>query len=150
LQLAKSGAAPHEGEAFRAVAESAMNIIRAGIVMALCAGLTACVATPPAPPAPPPKPPERIDGEYRGTSTRFQAESRACPHPGLVRLEVIDNRFQFRWDGKTWVDGAIAPDGTVTGGAERITLIGKQTGSKIEGDVTNGDCGLHFTVIKRS
>ncbi len=127
-----------------------MNTIRAGLLAALCAALSACAAppTPPPPPAPPPKPPETIDGEYRGTSTRFQAQTRACPHPGLVRFDVHDSQFQFRWDGATWVDAAIAPDGTVTGNAERITLVGKQAGAKIEGDVTDGDCGLHFTVTR--
>ena len=114
----------------------------------LCATLTACAATPP--PAPPPKPPENVDGEYRGTSTRFQADSRACPHPGLVRIEVIGNAFHYRWDRNTWVDATIAPDGAITGGAERITLVGRQTGPKIEGYVTNGNCGLHFTLTRRS
>jgi len=115
----------------------------------LCAAVAACATTPPPPPAPPPKPPETVDGEYRGTSTRFQADSRACPHPGLVRIEVIANTFQFRWDRDTWVSATIAGDGTVTGGAERFTLTGKQIGPKIVADVTNGDCGLHFTVTKR-
>jgi hypothetical protein len=115
----------------------------------LCAALTACAATPPPPDAPPPKPPESVDGEYRGTSTRFQADSRACPHPGLVRIQVIGNAFRYRWDRDTWVDGTIAPDGAITGGAERITLVGRQTGRRIEGDVTNGNCGLHFTLTKR-
>jgi hypothetical protein len=128
-----------------------MNTIRAGLLAALCAGLSACAAPPPAvPPAPPPKPPESIGGEYRGTSTRFQAENRTCPHPGLVRFDVNDRQFQFRWDTRTWVDAAIATDGTVTGSAERITLVGKQAGPRIEGDVTDGDCGLHFTVIRAS
>jgi hypothetical protein len=129
-----------------------MNTIRASLLAALCVAVAACAPTPPPPPppAPPPKPPATIDGEYRGTSTRFQAASRTCPHPGLVHFDVIDDRFQFRWDANTYVDGAIAPDGTVTGGAERITLIGRQAGPKIEGDVTNGDCGLHFTVARQS
>jgi hypothetical protein len=126
-----------------------MTIIRAGLLMAICMGVAACTATPP-PPAPVPlKPKATVDGEYRGTSTRFQAESRACPHPGLVNFQVFDSHFQFRWDGKTWVDGNIAPDGSVTGGAERVTLVGKQTGPMIEADVTNGECGLHFTVKQR-
>ena len=115
----------------------------------LCAALAACAASPPSPPAPPPKPPETVDGEYRGTSTRFQADSRACPRPGLVRIEVIGHAFQFRWDARTWVDARIADDGTITGGAERITLVGKQTGAKIVGNLTNGECGLHFTLTKR-
>jgi hypothetical protein len=128
-----------------------MNTIRAGLLAALCAALSACAAAPPsAPPAPASKPPEMIDGEYRGTSTRFQAQSRACPHPGLVRLEVINGQFQFRWDARTWVDAAITPDGKVTGSAERITLVGKQVGPKIDGDVTDGDCGLHITVTRSS
>jgi hypothetical protein len=126
-----------------------MNAKLSAMAAACCAGLAACAPTAPTSPPAPAKPPETVDGEYRGTSTRFQAESRACPHPGLVRLEVIDSRFQFRWTATIWVDGAIAPDGSVTGGAERITLVGRQTGPKIEADVTNGDCGLHFTVVKR-
>ncbi len=126
-----------------------MNAILGCLRAAFCAVLVACAAKPSPTPAPPPKPSSTVDGEYRGTSTRFQAESRACPHPGLVRLEVIGQAFQFRWDGRTWVSATIADDGTITGGAERITLVGKLTGTKIVGDVTNGDCGLHFTVTRR-
>ena len=64
--------------------------------------LFAC-AHPPPPPAPPPAP-AKIDGVYRGTSTRYQADSRACPHPGLVTLYVQNNQFSYRWDYATWVD----------------------------------------------
>jgi len=124
-----------------------MHSIRLGIAAACCVVVGACGAKTP-PPPPPPKPLETVDGQYRGTSTRFQAESRACPHPGLVRLDVVGNAFQYRWDRNTWVDATIAPDGAITGGAERITLIGRQTGPRIEGDVTNGNCGLHFTLTK--
>jgi hypothetical protein len=87
-----------------------------------------------------------VDGYYRGTSTRFQADSRACPHPGRVDFQVIQHQFQYRWDRDTFVMATIAPDGSITGGAERITLVGKEDGPVIEGDVTNGNCGLHFTV----
>ena len=127
-----------------------MNTIRAGLLAILVAALAACATPPPpaAPPAPPPKPPETLDGEYRGTSTRFQADSRACPHPGLVRRDVMNNAFQFRWDRDTYVDATIASDGTVSGGAERITLTGRRNGRRIEGDITNGNCGLHFTVTR--
>ena len=125
-----------------------MQTTRAAVLAAFCAALAAC-ASPSSEPVPSRKPVETADGDYRGTSTRFQADSRACPHPGLVHFFVFDNAFQFRWDGKTSVDATIAADGTVTGGAERITLVGKQTGKTIEGDVTNGDCGLHFTVKQR-
>jgi hypothetical protein len=128
-----------------------MHNVRAYLCGALCAVLAACAAKPPPPsPAPPLNPAQTIDGEYVGTSTRFQAGSRACPHPGLVRIEVSANAFQFRWSPETWVDATIAADGTVSGSAEGITLVGRQTGPRIEGDVTNGACGLHFTVTRHS
>ena len=38
----------------------------------------ACASQPASPPAPP-KPAVEVDGYYRGTATRFQADSRACP-----------------------------------------------------------------------
>lgn len=125
--------------------------MRAIVLVVLCAAASGCGSKPPPPPAPtaPPKPPpESVDGEYRGTSTRFQAGSRACPHPGLVTLVVIGNVFQYRWDHDTWVDATVAADGSITGQAENITLVGRQSGRKIEGDVTNGTCGLHFTTAK--
>src|SRR6516225_3655536 len=104
-----------------------MNTIRACLRAAFCVAVGACAAKPAAPPVPPPKPPENVDGAYRGTSTRFQADSRACPHPGLVWIVVNEHAFQFRWDRNTLVDATIAPDGAITGGAERITLVGRQT-----------------------
>jgi hypothetical protein len=125
--------------------------MRAAVLAALCTAVNGCASKPP-PPQPaavaPLPPPDSPDGEYRGTSTRFQAGNRACPHPGLVTLVVIDNAFQFRWDRDTWVDATIAADGSITGQAEGITLVGRQSGRKIAGDVTNGTCGLHFTVAK--
>jgi hypothetical protein len=136
--LAKTRCPPHDGD---------MQTNHVVAFAAICAVIAACASKPP-PTAPPPKPAETVDGEYHGTSTRFQADSRACPHPGLVRIEVIGNAFQYRWDRNTFVDATIAPDGTITGGAERFTLVGKQAGPKIEGDITNGNCGLHFTVTK--
>ena len=126
-----------------------MDSIRRVLCAALCAGAGACAAPEPPPHVTPPEPPHTADGEYRGTSTRFQASTRACPHPGLIRFDVVANTFEFRWDPNTFVNATIAPDGTVTGSAERITLLGMQHGTKIEGDVTSGDCGLHFTAAKR-
>jgi hypothetical protein len=87
-----------------------------------------------------------MDGTYSGTSTRFQADSRVCPHPGLVTLYVQHQQFSYRWDHAIWVDSSIDADGTVHGQADRITLVGKWDGTKLEGDVTNGACGVHFTV----
>jgi hypothetical protein len=119
------------------------------LLAALCGALAACApAKPPLPPAPPPPPPEPVDGTYRGTSTRFQADSRTCPHPGLVLLVVQNSQFQYHWSYGVYVDATIAPDGTIQGSAPSFTLIGKRDGKRIEGDVTNGNCGLHYTVVK--
>ena len=53
------------------------------------------------------------------TSTRFLAQSRTCPHPGVVTLYVQDGKFYYRWDYATWVDGSIDPDGAVHGQGDR-------------------------------
>ena len=124
-----------------------MPAFRFCLLATLGAALFACAPPPPPPkPAPPPKPPQPVDGVYRGTSTRFLAQSRTCPHPGLVTLYVQDGKFYYRWDYATWVDGSIDPDGAVHGQGDRITLLGKRDGRHMEGDITNGVCGLHFTV----
>jgi hypothetical protein len=116
---------------------------------ALCAALFAC-SPPPAPAPDPPKPaapaPEPADGNWHGTSTRFRADSRRCPHPGLVTFIVWDNHFQYRWDYRTDVDATISADGEIEGAGPGISLRGKRDGNKITGDITNGECGLHFTV----
>lgn len=122
-----------------------MPNIRAFPVLATLVTLAGCGSPPPPKPPRPPPPPAKIDGIYRGTSTRFQADRPTCPHPGPVTLYVQDRKFSYRWDYNTWVDSVIYPDGTVQGQAERITLVGKQTDRTLEGDVTNGLCGLHFT-----
>lgn len=123
-----------------------MPIIRACLFLAILATVAGCGSPPPPkPPAPPPPRPASIDGIYRGTSTRFQADSKTCPHPGPVTLYVQDGKFSYHWDYGTWVDSVIYPDGTVQGQAERITLVGRKTDATLEGDVTNGLCGLHFT-----
>ncbi len=123
-----------------------MPTIRACLFLAALATVAGCGSPPP--PKPPPAPPPasaKIDGIYRGTSTRFQADSQSCPHPGVVTLYVQDRKFFYHWDYRTWVDSAVDPDGTVHGQADRITLVGRKNGKTLEGDVTNGVCGLHFT-----
>jgi len=131
-----------------------MPIVRTLLLAASCAALAACATAPPAPaPAPAPvaaaDPPAPLDGVYWGTSTRFQADSRRCPHPGLVKLDVLNGQFQYRWDYRTMVDSSVGPDDVVRGQAEGITLVGRRNGSRITGDVTNGNCGLHCTVTRR-
>ena len=124
-----------------------MIAIRSLLLVALALLPTACGAPPP--PASPPVPKEDSSGTWRGTSTRFQAEARTCPHPGLVALLIWDDKFQYRWDYATYVDAAIQADGSIIGQAPGITLAGKYTNKRIEGDITNGACGLHFTVVKK-
>ena len=123
-----------------------MIIPRFSVLVALTLLPAACGSPPPPPTAP--KPIEDSSGFWRGTSTRFQVESRACPHPGLVTIQVWDDKFQYRWDNKIWVDTEIGADSVVRGQGPGITLVGKRTGKRLEGDVTNGECGLHFTVVK--
>ena len=127
-----------------------MSRISTCLFWMVCAVVAGCASPPPPKPAAiaPPTVPATIDGIYRGTSTRFQADSRSCPHPGLVTLYVQDHKFSYRWDYSTWVDSVIDRDGSVQGQANQITLVGKQAGKRLEGDVTNGQCGLHFTTTR--
>ncbi len=124
-----------------------MQSVRAALLAILCAGAAGCAAPKP----PPPKPivqADPIDGEYLGTSTRYQADSRGCPHPGSVSLVVWDNKFQYHWNREIWLDAAIADDGMITGSGPGLSLQGRVDGKRLEGDVTNGTCGFHFTVTK--
>lgn len=124
------------------------------VIAAACAALSACAAPPrPAAPKVDPRPPAAkpvpVDGVYWGTSTRFRAERRDCPHPGVVKLVVQNGQFQYPWNYRVSVDASIGPDGVVQGEAPDITLVGHRTGRRIDGDVTNGYCGLHFTVNRK-
>ncbi len=122
-----------------------MSAVRISCLLALSLLPAACGSAPSSPAS---RPAEETSGFWRGTSTRFQVESRSCPRPGLVTIQVWDDKFQYRWDSKTWVDAAILPDGTVQGQALGVSLTGKIAGKRMEGDITNGNCGLHFTVMK--
>ena len=125
-----------------------MIAVRLPLFLFVSVWLSGCGSPPPpAAPAKPVFPP--ATGVWRGSSTRFQADLRNCPHPGLITLRVLDERFQYRWDANTWIDVAIDRDGTVHGEGPGITLIGKRDAKRIEGDVTNGPCGLHFTAVKQ-
>jgi predicted small lipoprotein YifL len=130
-----------------------MPNLRAVLILAASSSVAACAAKPPEP-APPvaaaTAPRVATDGTYRGTSTRFQADRRDCPHPGLVTLYVQDHQFEYRWAPELYVDAVIDPDGTVHGAGPDVTLNGRRDGAMIDGDVTNGACGLHFTARKDS
>ncbi len=125
------------------ISPRAFRPVRIGLVL-LCA-LTACGT--PAPPAKP-KPVGTIDGLYRGTSTRFVAQDRSCPHPGLVKFTVNDRAFHYRLNGPTSIDAMIDPGGTVSGQSAGYNLTGDWDGQKIEGDVVSVVCALHFRAVK--
>ncbi|HEY6433770.1 MAG TPA: hypothetical protein VIZ17_17460 [Acetobacteraceae bacterium] len=121
------------------------NLIAVGV----CAAAAGCATAPPAPaPVAQQKPAVSTDGTYRGTSTRFQADRRDCPHPGLVTLYVQDRQFEYRWKPQLYITAVIQPDGTVSGTGADVTLAGHQDDGTIDGDITNGACGLHFTAHK--
>jgi hypothetical protein len=122
-------------------------ILARGFLLALLGTLVACGA--PQPP-PKPKPIGTIDGLYRGTSTRFIAQDRSCPHPGLVRFDVMNGFFHYRLNGPIAVDARIDPDGNVAGDASGYTLRGDWDGQKIEGDVVSVFCALHFRALKQN
>ena len=127
-------------------------MIRPILALAAVGLLAACAgsASRPAPAAPPPGVASTpVDGIYRGTSTRYRADSRACPSPGLVLLRVVGGQFQYRWNGRTEIDAIIAPDGVVSGAFDTIVLGGRLAGGRIEGDVSNESCAYHFRAVQR-
>lgn len=118
--------------------------------MRIAAGLAGLVvlagcAAPPPPPAPKPA---DLDGVYYGTSTRFRAESRTCPHPGLVTLHVSFHNFLYPWDYADPVDAVIGPDGTIQGNDPTIRVTGHAADGRIVGDIQTDLCGLHFTAYR--
>ncbi|HEY5299718.1 MAG TPA: hypothetical protein VIJ55_03485 [Acetobacteraceae bacterium] len=132
---------------------------RALLVPLACAALGACAAQdagdglpdpgPALPPASFRGAPSAVDGLYKGSSTRYEANRRTCPHPGLVNLYVQDRQFTYRWDRATDIPASIGPDGSISGQAGDISLSGRQVGDTMEGDLTNGACALHFTTRRR-
>jgi len=138
------------GDAAPAMGRAALVIGRAALVIGCAAFLAACAApAKPASMAPAPVAPPNWDGAYHGTSTRFRAAARDCPHPGLLTLYVAQGAFYYPWMQGTDVTATIGPDGIVSGGGPGITLSGRAHGHDLVGDVTDGVCGLHFTVRRR-
>ncbi len=119
-----------------------------GCSLALCAALAACAAPPQAASvARAAAPPDR-DGAYYGTSTRFRADARNCPHPGIITLYVAQGAFYYRWTYGTDIEASIAPDGTISGSGPGIVLTGTIQGRRMDGNVVSAACGLHFTVTR--
>ena len=116
--------------------------------MLLPLALAACAA--PAPPAAPlPAAPPDWDGAYHGTSTRFRAAARDCPHPGIITLFVAQGQFYVPWSRGIDVLASIAADGTVSGGGPGVTVTGQAHGKRLEANAESAGCGLHYTVRRR-
>ena len=85
------------------------------------------------------------DGDYRGTATRFQVGRRNCPRPGLLSINVRSATMFYRWDNQ-YIQASVLSNGTVSGALGGARLTGTHDGTTIRGDVTDGQCGLHFTL----
>ncbi|MDE2007949.1 MAG: hypothetical protein KGI51_15365 [Rhodospirillales bacterium] len=118
---------------------------------AILLGLLAACAAPAPKPAPVAAAPAAPvwDGAYHGTSTRYRAAARDCPHPGILTLYVAQNQFYFPWRHGGDVLAAIGPHGTVRGAGPGIAVTGHAEGKRMSGNATDGMCGLHFTVRRR-
>ena len=109
------------------------------IVPALLLTLGACVA--------PVAPTVSADGDYRGSSTRFQVLRRTCPRPGLLHLPVRSATLFYPWAGQ-YIQVSILNNGTLAGSLPGVQLTGTHNATVIQGDVTDGQCGLHFTLTR--
>ncbi len=86
------------------------------------------------------------DGDYRGTATRFQALRRDCPRPGLLLyVPVRAGIMYYRWADQ-YIPVSVLSNGSVSGAIPGVQLTGTHDGTTIQGDVTDGQCGLHFTL----
>jgi hypothetical protein len=88
-----------------------------------------------------------IDGDYRGSATRFQVLNRACPRPGLLTLHVQAGVTYYRWVDQ-YITVTAQSNGTLSGTLPGVQLTGTYDGTTIQGDVTDGQCGLHFTLTR--
>ena len=109
------------------------------IVLAALLSLGACVA--------PVAPTVSADGDYRGSTTRFQVLRRTCPRPGLLRLSVRNATLFYHWSGQ-FIQVSILNNGTLSGSLPGVQLTGIHDATVIQGDVTDGQCGLHFTLTR--
>jgi len=87
------------------------------------------------------------DGDYRGTATRFQVLRRTCQRPGLLSLNVRNGIMFYRWENQ-YIQVSVLNNGTLSGNLPGVQLTGTHDGTTIQGNVTDGQCGLHFTVRK--
>jgi len=115
--------------------------LMSGVALVSLLGLAACVA--------PVAPTISGDGDYRGTATRFQVLRRTCPRPGLLHIPVRSGVMFYRWEGQD-IQVSVLNNGTLSGSLPGVRLMGTHDGTIMQGDVTDGQCGLHFTLKKIS
>lgn len=86
------------------------------------------------------------DGDYRGTTTRSQfPQRRTCPHPGPVRLHVQAGVTFYRWENQ-YIRVSVLNNGTMSGALPGVQLSGTHDGTTMQGNVTDGQCWLYFTL----
>lgn len=89
-----------------------------------------------------------VDGDYRGTTTRVQALSRTCPHPSpQLSLHVQAGITYYLWNN-AYITVSVLSNGTLSGTAPGVQLTGTHDGTTMQGDVTDGQCTMHFTLKK--
>jgi hypothetical protein len=114
------------------------------VVLTSLVALAACVQQPPA---------VRIvsgDGDYAGTATRSQfPQRRDCPHSGPFHLTVQAGVAYFRWSDQ-YISVQVLSNGTMTGTLPGVQLTGTHDESTMQGDITDGQCWLHFTLTRRT
>jgi hypothetical protein len=89
-----------------------------------------------------------VDGDYRGTTTRVQALTRACPHPSpQLNLHVQAGVTYYLWNN-AYIPVSVLSNGTLSGTAPGVQLTGTHDGSVMQGDITDGQCTMHFTLKK--
>src|ERR1700689_3757116 len=111
--------------------------LRSITVVSCCLALGACATVAVAP--------INGDGDYRGSSTRFQALNRACPRPGLMFASVRGGIMFYKW-GNQYIQVSVQTNGKVLGSLPGVQLTGTHEGTTIQAGVTDGQCGLHFTL----
>jgi hypothetical protein len=90
------------------------------------------------------------DGDYAGTATRSQfPQRRDCPHSGPFRLTVQAGVAYFRW-GYQYIPVQVLNNGTLAGTLPGVQLTGTHDDSTMQGDITDGQCWLHFTLKRRN
>jgi hypothetical protein len=111
----------------------------ANIILGTSLALNACVQ-------PPPTQSISGDGDYVGTATRSQyPQRRDCPHSGPFSLSVRAGVAYYRWSNQ-YIPVQVLSNGTLSGAVPGVQLTGTHDGTILQGNVTDGQCWLHFTL----